>query len=387
MSGETLFDELKRYVGFGPDDEERLRALGPRVEGRIDAITADFYDTILRHAGAARAITGGRGQVEALRCTLGAWLRGLFTGPWDEAYYELRARIGRRHVEIELPQQYMFGAVDVIRRHLSDAILDTAPGLAEARAELHAVGKLLDMELAIMLHTFREHYLLQVQRNERLATFGQLVASIGHELRNPLGVMETSLYLLRGKVGADEGAAKHLDRIANQIRLSNRIVTDLLDMVRDRPVEREPVDPGAVVRAAADAVARPAGTRLAVVVPEETPRLLADAAQLRQIVVNLLSNAFDAAGEGGEVRLEVRSDGGEVVFRVSDSGPGLAPSVRHRLFEPLVTTKPRGIGLGLALCRRLAERNGGSIAVAEGEGPLSGAAFAVRFPSLEAGHA
>jgi signal transduction histidine kinase len=377
VPGETLFDELKRYVGFDADDEGRLRALGPRVEDRIDRITADFYDHILRHPGAGRAITGGHAQVERLRGTLGEWLRGLFTGPWDDAYYERRARIGRRHVEIDLPQQYMFAAVNVVRGHLADAVLDTAPDLAAARAELHAVDKLLDLELAIMLHTFREHYRLQVQRSERLATFGQLVASIGHELRKPLAVMESSVFLLRSRFGAIEGASKQLDRIANQIRLSDQIVTDLLDMIRDVPAQREPVDAVDVARAAADAVPRPPGARLTVEATPALPRIEVDPVQLRQILVNLLSNGFEAAGPGGEVRLAVRTDGGDVDLVVADSGPGLDPAVRGRLFEPLVTTKARGIGLGLALVKRIVERHGGTIGYDPRE---KGARFVVRLP-------
>src|SRR2546421_484703 len=83
-------------------------------------------------------------------------------------------------------------------------------GLHEGRV---AVGKILDLELAIMLHTYREDLIAQQQQNERLATFGQLVGSIGHELRNPLGVIESSLYILGSRVGDDERANKHIGRI------------------------------------------------------------------------------------------------------------------------------------------------------------------------------
>src|SRR5438477_4934393 len=89
-----------------------------------------------------------------------------------------------------------------------------------------ALGKILDLELAIMLHTYREDLLAQQAKSERLATFGQMVGFIGHELRNPLGVIESSLYILKGRTGGDERAAKHADRIAEQVGLANRIVTD-----------------------------------------------------------------------------------------------------------------------------------------------------------------
>ncbi len=380
---EHLFDEMKRYVGFGPEDEARLHAVRPRALPHIGRLIDDFYDHILNHPGAKNAITGGDAQVQRLKGTLRGWLTEFFQGPWDEAYYERRARIGRRHVQINLPQQYMFTAVNVIRGHVANVILDSAASPEDARAELHAVDKLLDMELGIMLHTYREDYLLAMQRSERLATFGQLVASIGHELRNPLGVMESSLFLLRGRVGGDEKVTRHLDKIEAQIQLSNRIVTDLLDIVRDRPAKRHAVQVAAVIEAASEGLNRPEGSKLEVKLGALPPAHV-DPDQLRQLLANLLQNAFDAAGPGCEVRVDGRADGGRVVLRVSDSGPGIDPSIRARLFEPLVTTKVRGIGLGLALCRRLAERNGATLALVEG-GPLPGATFELRLDAAENG--
>jgi signal transduction histidine kinase len=87
------------------------------------------------------------------------------------------------------------------------------------------VGRILDLELAIMLHTYREDLLAQQARTERLSTYGQLVASIGHDLRNPLGVIESSLFILRNRVGTDERVHKHLDRIGSQLVVANDIIT------------------------------------------------------------------------------------------------------------------------------------------------------------------
>ena len=95
-------------------------------------------------------------------------------------------------------------------------------------------SRLLDMELAVMLHTFREDSATRLQRTERLATVGQFAASIAHELRNPLGVIESSAFLLRKRVvEPSEAVTRHLDRIDGQVRVSNRIITGLLDLVRD----------------------------------------------------------------------------------------------------------------------------------------------------------
>ncbi len=377
---EHLFDEIKRYVGFSATDEAHLRRVGPRIAPHAREITEDFYRRILAHPNARSAFTGGDAQVESLKCTLVVWMRELFDGPWDLAYYEKRARIGRRHVAIDLPQQYMFTAMSVIRSHLVRIVLDTADGPDVAHGELFAVDRVLDLELAVMLHTYRENSLARLQQSERLATFGQFAASIAHELRNPLGVIESSSFLLRKRLGAPpEPVARHLDKIDAQVQLSNRIITSLLDLVRERPSVPRDLSARDLITAAQDTLpACPAALRVELADP--VPVLRADPDQARQILVNLLSNACDAAGAEGSVVVSVRADGDAVAFLVNDSGPGIDPTIRTRLFEPLVTTKVRGIGLGLALCRRLAERNGGTIALTTG--PLPGAAFELRLPTI-----
>jgi signal transduction histidine kinase len=166
-------------------------------------------------------------------------------GPWDERWFEDHCRIGRVHVHIDLPQHYMFAAMNVVREELGK-VAATAATIDRA-ATREALDKVLDLELAIMLHTFREDLLAKAARSERLATFGQLVGSIGHELRNPLAVMETSLFLLKGRAAADETLKKHLGRIEDQVRLANGIISDLLEIIRDRPLNRERLDLGALV--------------------------------------------------------------------------------------------------------------------------------------------
>src|SRR5689334_5503241 len=211
---ETVFEELKRYVRFGAGDERALRAL---------------------HAIAA---------------------------PRDEAYWERRYAIGRVHVRIGLPQHYMFGAMNVVRGELARiawAGFHHDPDALEGART--ALGKIIDLELAIMLHTYREDLLAQQARVERLSTFGQLVGSIGHDLRNPLGVIESSVYILRGRAGDDERVKKHLDRIGEQLGVANGIITNLLDMIRNRPLMKERVALGEIVRGACDSVQRAEAVR------------------------------------------------------------------------------------------------------------------------------
>jgi signal transduction histidine kinase len=374
---ETLLEELKRYIGFDAANEAALRRLHPVARPSFERIATVFYDRILAHEGASKALHGGESEVGRLKVTLVAWMDKLLAGPWDEGYYEMRCRIGRVHVRIALPQHYMFGAMNVVRSELQ-AVIDTSSKTLEERQPARlALNRILDLELAIMLHTYREDLLAQQSRTERLSTFGQLVGSIGHELRNPLGVIESSLYILKGRVQGDDRAQKHMDRIADQVNVSNRIVSSLLDMIRDRPLQREDLRLGAVVEQAAAALSRPDGVRLH---PEGLTDLavLGDPVQLKQVFVNLLENAFHACASGGDVWVRGRGAGDAVEVRVEDTGKGVDPSIAHRLFEPLITTKTRGIGLGLALVRRMAERHGGTIRYEPR--PEGGSAFTLRLP-------
>jgi two-component system, NtrC family, sensor histidine kinase HydH len=375
---ESVLQELQRYVGWDAGDESALRTLHPFLEPHFERVANVFYDRILQHDEARKALVGGESTVGRLKVTLMAWMDRLLKGPWDEEYFELRCRIGRVHVRIGLPQHYMFAAMNVVRRELN-AIIDMhhRDHLADLAAARSAAAKALDIELAIMLHTFREDLLAQQSRVERLSTFGQLVGSIGHELRNPLGVMETSLFILRGRTQGDERAQKHVERIAEQLGIANSIITDLLDMIRERPLVKERLALARVIEAAAAAVNRPSLVALQLDGLTEVSEIDGDASQLRQVFVNLIDNAVHAVGKEGQVWVRAGTDRQHVEVAVEDSGTGIDPAIRTRLFEPLVTTKAKGIGLGLALVKRIIERHGGTISYAPRG---KGARFVVRLP-------
>lgn len=374
---ETLFEELKRYVRWSPEDEAALRTLEPIARPQLPRISEIFYDRILEHEGARKSLQGGESTVGRLKTTLVVWMETLLSGPWDEAYYERRARIGRVHVRISLPQHYMFGAMNVLRGELQSVVDGAYLNDPRQRGLTRtAVAKIMDLELGIMLHTYREDLLAQQAKAERLSAFGQLVGSIGHELRNPLGVIESSLYILKTRLPEDERAKKHVERISQQVGIANEIIGNLLDLIRDRPLRQEPVLLREVLQAAHALVPVPETVHLTFEGLEDVPPVSGDPVPLRQAFTNLLQNAVQAVGASGTVAVKASHTEHFVEVSVQDSGPGVDPSVRHRLFEPLVSSKPKGIGLGLALVKRVVERHGGAIRYEARQG----ACFTVRLP-------
>lgn len=199
-------------------------------------------------------------------------------------------------------------------------------------------------------------------RKERLATLGQLSSSVGHELRNPLGVMTNAVYYLEAtQRDAPPKVREYLGIIRGQIRVSEKIVSDLLDYARIKPPQRSTVAVGPFIEEAMGRVMTP---KSVTVVKEfgGPPAMFVDSVQIGQIVINLLSNAVQAMEpDGGTMTIRTRLDGDRLAIDVTDTGSGITDENRDRIFEPLFTTKARGIGLGLAVSRSLARANNGDL--------------------------
>jgi signal transduction histidine kinase len=191
-------------------------------------------------------------------------------------------------------------------------------------------------------------------------------------------VIETSLYILRTRADPDERVTKHVNRIGEQLGIANGIITNLLDMIRDRPLSRETVRLDELVRGVLDSVKRPPEVAVEIEL-DGIPPVSGDPVQLRQVLTNLVENAVFAAAPRGVVGVRGRpGPDGTVELVVDDTGAGVDPVTRRRLFEPLITTKARGIGLGLSLVKRIVERHGGTIAY--DDRPGGGARFTLRLP-------
>jgi signal transduction histidine kinase len=246
---------------------------------------------------------------------------------------------------------------------------DYALTLVDARtAELHAsLEELSDTQARLVFQ-------------ERLAAIGQVAAAVGHELRNPLGVLTNSLYLIRTALpgGDTERIERHLTTAEREIGAAVVIVEGLLDFARQSEPELEEFDLDDLVDEALSVAPPPAGIDVARRRPDEIGGVRADRQQLRQVLLNLLTNAYAAMDGEGVLMVDAVAAGRRVEIRVSDTGVGMDEDTVNHIFDPFYTRKAKGIGLGLAVTRRIVEAHGGTIVVRSAPG--EGTTFAVRLP-------
>lgn len=211
-------------------------------------------------------------------------------------------------------------------------------------------------------------------RKERLAVLGRLAGGVAHQIRNPLGAIKNAAYILERQLRDREATApasadppakddvSHaIEIIHDEVQRANQIITDLLDYARIRVPVRRLTSIAYVVEQAFGAQIVPASISVVRRLPE-LPSIAVDGDQLQGALFNLLRNAIEAMPEGGTLAIDAELREGNVVVSVGDTGGGIPAEVRGRLFEPLVTTKPLGLGLGLVTARTLVEGQGGTIA-------------------------
>lgn len=299
------------------------------------------------------------------------------------------------------------------RQPLAGALLANVPwllgaavllvGLAMA-ALVEAVSRRRDYAMALVAQRTMalEHSLGELEQaqqaavaNERLAALGQMAATVGHELRNPLGVLTNALYLIRNAVSAtaDDRLHRQLDTADREVSAATLIVSDLLEFSRPRAANPVPVDVTELLAEAVSVAPPPSGIEVVNASAGEgggLPPAVADRDQLRQVVLNLLTNAYEAMPTGGTVRLAAREAAGAgagadaaVEITVSDTGAGMDEQTRAQVFEPFFSQKTKGTGLGLAVSKRIVDQHGGTLTLISQPG--QGCTAVVRLPLTPVG--
>ena len=222
----------------------------------------------------------------------------------------------------------------------------------------------------------------ELVRREKLSILGQLSGSVGHELRNPLGVMSNAVYYLQMVLtDADETTREYLGIIKKEIDNSLRIITDLLDFARTRPPKRTLAAVPALVSQSLGRCAVPENIAVTLHLSDILPKVNVDLLQMEQVLQTIITNAIQAMPDGGTLTINGTDnpEAGLVCVSISDTGAGISPENMKKLFQPLFTTKARGIGLGLVVCKNLAAANGGRIEVESASG--KGTTFTVVLPA------
>jgi PAS domain S-box-containing protein len=346
---EWVTDSFTRITGYTPQEMDERG-------GWASIIHPDDMPIALARA---RRLFGGEHDESEFRiiCKDGEirWLRNHGQSVWDET----QGRVVR-----------IFGAAEDITAH------------KQAEEQLALYTEKLDEMVEARTHQLRAAQ-EQLVRQEKLAVLGQLAGGVGHELRNPLAVINNAVYFLKLiQPEADEKVRQYLDILEHETRNAEKIITDLLDFARVKSVKQEPVSVKDLLARLLERFPAPPAVQVTLDLPGDLPPIYADPRQVEQMLGNLVLNAYQAmdspekTGEKLTISAGVQRD--MIRISVQDTGIGISPENTGKIFEPLFTTKSKGFGLGLAVSRKLAEANGGRIEVTSEPG--TGSVFMLYLP-------
>ena len=220
----------------------------------------------------------------------------------------------------------------------------------------------------------------QIVRKEKLSVMGELAGSVGHELRNPLSVINSAAYYLKMiQPAASEETKYNLDIIEQEVLNAEKVINNLLDFGRTIVADSEVVSVSKLISQTLNRVTVPASIKVILDVPDNLAKVSVDPLQATQIFGNLILNACQAMNApGGKLTISAALQGSMIEVHINDNGIGISQENMQKIFDPLFTTKVRGVGLGLPLSKKLIEANGGCIKVLSEEG--KGTTFTVCLP-------
>lgn len=220
----------------------------------------------------------------------------------------------------------------------------------------------------------------ELVRKEKLAFLGQIVGGLSHELRGPLSAIKNATYYLKMALSDTKPEIKEmLSIIDGEVQISNQIIGSVLSFARQKQPERTSVAPANVVAKILLRLSKPGNVEVVNHIDAATPHLLVDPDHFSQILNNIILNAFQAMPGGGRLTIDFTvTDSSRMSIRFEDTGSGIPDGIRNQIFEPLFTTKEKGVGLGLAITKTMVDANDGTIEVESKPG--HGSAFTIRLP-------
>jgi signal transduction histidine kinase len=260
-----------------------------------------------------------------------------------------------------------------------NVILNVIPGYEDTLA------KVLVSTIDLTQYKLMEKRLL---KSERLAAIGQTAAMVGHDLRNPLQALAGASYVLKKHFenqtqGEERPTKPSMLEIAALIEDSvgymNKIVSDLQDYAAPTHIELVTVNISQLLNETLSTIRIPANVKVSLNLPDDAEKCIVDSALMRRVFTNLITNALQAMPNGGELKIATRKTKKETHVSFQDTGTGIPETDLPNLFQPFHTTKAKGQGLGLPVCKRIAEAHGGQIAVNSTIG--KGSTFTVKLPN------
>ncbi len=223
-------------------------------------------------------------------------------------------------------------------------------------------------------------YQERLVQQEKLAVLGQVSASISHELRTPLTGIKNSVYFMQTicQKNGDKKMGEHLSLINLEVDACVRVLNNMLDFVRPKEPIRKLSRLDLVATESVKSALVPSNIRVSTKIDKDLPSMMIDFFQIRQVFDNIIRNAFDAMASGGDLVISVSAEGDEAVVKFKDTGVGISREHLPKIFDPLFSTTPTGVGLGLTIARQFIEAHGGTIEV-ESE-PDKGTTVKVRLP-------
>jgi signal transduction histidine kinase len=357
--------KLRLHGRFGPAFWIVLKlALGYLLIGYTGGLVSSYWLVLLLPIVSAATAFGVFGTLLFVLFSAGAYLSFLLFVDWNRWVIgpaEL-AELGRRLVLLAMVGTLANALADALRTESSKSKA-AADQLAEANRSLR------EAEAA-------------VRRSERLAALGQLSAGLAHELRNPLGTIRGSAEMLRAQVPAENAIAREMsDFIVTEADRTNALVTQFLDFARPLHLKLEPSAVSEVLdRAIVQAQRETASAEVSIYKNYDpgAPPAPMDAGYMERVFYNLLLNAIQATAPGGAVTVKTRLVPGSLEVDFIDRGTGIDRSIQEQIFNPFFTTKPDGVGLGLAIVSKILDEHGGRIAVESQTG--KGSVFRVTLP-------